>query len=51
MLKSFGAGAASGMAAAFLTTPFDVIKTRRQVTLPGTADAAASASAASSSPR
>lgn len=34
MLKSFSAGAGAGMAAAFLTTPFDVIKTRRQVSLP-----------------
>ena len=44
MAKSFGAGAGAGMAAAFLTTPFDVIKTRRQVALPwGHAGAAAAA--------
>lgn len=46
MAKSFGAGAGAGMAAAFLTTPFDVIKTRRQVALPGDAPGAAAGEAA-----
>lgn len=46
MLKSFAAGAGAGMAAAFLTTPFDVIKTRRQVALPGDRPSAATGGAA-----
>ena len=29
---AFGSGAVSGMIAAAITTPFDVLKTRRQVT-------------------
>lgn len=45
MAKSFGAGAGAGMVAAFLTTPFDVIKTRRQVALPGGEAGAAAAAA------
>jgi solute carrier family 25 protein 39/40 len=32
MAKAFTAGAGAGMGAAFVTTPFDVVKTRRQVT-------------------
>uniref|UniRef100_A0A183DSU6 Solute carrier family 25 member 39 n=1 Tax=Gongylonema pulchrum TaxID=637853 RepID=A0A183DSU6_9BILA len=32
-LISFACGALSGSLAAFLTTPFDVVKTHRQVTL------------------
>uniref|UniRef100_A0A158Q8T8 Solute carrier family 25 member 40 n=1 Tax=Elaeophora elaphi TaxID=1147741 RepID=A0A158Q8T8_9BILA len=37
-LISFGCGAVAGSLAAFVTTPFDVVKTRRQITLGKIAD-------------